>query len=179
MDSVCTQWSEQMHGKEKLPKPFSSVSIPVKENATLNIVYLQNILQALVQFISHDVYRKSTEVAFMTWESTNHVSLLWLRIEISRGLLWCGPGNEPLEMIASVHISIPFSMENLYDSLLGYCFFLHSQAHKGCHWQAWLHSVLIVSLSPASYMVVERNKNERRKLNKQKLEITKYIKRLI
>lgn len=52
---------------------------------------MQNNLQDVEQFISHDIYRKSTEVAFITCESTNHVSLLWLCIEISWGLLWCCP----------------------------------------------------------------------------------------
>lgn len=65
--------------------------IPLKENAILNIFDLQNNLQAIKQFISHDIYRKSTEVAFIMCESTNHVSLLWLCIEISWGLFWCCP----------------------------------------------------------------------------------------
>lgn len=57
--------------------------IHLKENAILNIFYLQNHLQAIEQFISHEIYRKSTEVAFIMCESTNHVSSLWLCIEIS------------------------------------------------------------------------------------------------
>lgn len=87
--------------KKKINKPKKKKScsrlwvqykfIPLKENAILNIFYLQNNLQAIEQFISHDIYRKSTEVAFITCRPTNHVSSLWLCIEISWGLLRCCP----------------------------------------------------------------------------------------
>lgn len=127
--------------------------IPLKENATLNIFYLQNNLQTIAQFISHDIYRKSTEVVFITWESTNHVFLLWLCIAISWGLFWCCPGSEPLGMIVSVHTSSPFSMENLYDSLLGDCCLFHFQARKDIHWQVFcLNGFIVYSLSNGGQM---------------------------
>lgn len=116
---------------------------------------MQNNLQAIEQFISHDIYRKSTKVAFITYESTNHVSSLWICIEISWGFSSAAvPRRRPLEIIVSVHISILFSMENFYCSLLGHYCFLHSQAHKDYHWQGLLHSTLMLPLSPTFQIVL-------------------------
>lgn len=88
-------WKKKIN-KQKKKKSCSRLLvqykfIPLKENAILNIFYLQNNLQAIEQFISHDIYRKSTEVAFITCGSTNHISSLRLCIAISWGLLWCCP----------------------------------------------------------------------------------------
>lgn len=62
------------------------------------------------------------------------------------------PRRKALEMIVSVHISILFSMENIYYSLLGHYCFLHSQVHKAVIYKCF-YILSNASLSPNFHMV--------------------------
>lgn len=148
MYSVYAQWPAQLHGEKSCSSLLVQCKfIPLKENAILNIFYLQNNLQAIEQFISHDIYRKSTEVAFITWESTNHVSSLWLCIEISWGLFWCCPWERAFRDDCFCSNKYPFLNGKFILFPTG-APLLHSQAYKDSHWRARLHPALMLPLSP-------------------------------